>query len=168
MLFCCNQLKSSPAHLDTAYNYLNVRETSNNSSKEIDMFLKSVGLGKGYSWCSAFISYCLTQAKVYMPKMRSALARAFISKKAIKANDVLQGRVKIPKGSIVIWRKGNTLNGHIGFVTKDFTGRNLETIEGNTSSGGAGSQNDGDGVYLRKRQIQPHAYFRITNFEIVK
>ncbi len=43
-------------------------------------------------------------------------------------------------------------------------GRCAWSIEGNTSSGTAGSQRDGDGVYRRLRCIEPGSYFRIVGF----
>jgi hypothetical protein len=55
--------------------------------------------------------------------------------------------------------------GHVGFVV-EWRGKSGTTVEGNTSSGLKGSQNDGDGVYMRKRTINPYSYFRITDFTI--
>jgi hypothetical protein len=49
---------------------------------------------------------------------------------------------------------------------KQWKGKSGTTIEGNTSSGTRGSQNDGDGVYQRNRSIYPLNYFRITDFSI--
>jgi len=152
-------------HLRIAESFVGTQElTGNNDGPEVEMFLKSVGLRKGNSWCSAFVSYCLTIAKVEEPKIRSGLARAFKkSKGLINANDVLRGTKKIEAGYIVGWEKGNTVFGHIGFV-RSWGNEAGETIEGNTSSGKAGSQSDGDGVYIRTRYIQPANYFRIRWF----
>ena len=43
-----------------------------------------------------------------------------------------------------------------------------ETVEGNTSSGRAGSQRDGDGVWARTRCVSPGSYFRIVGFVPVR
>lgn len=40
---------------------------------------------------------------------------------------------------------------HIGYVIRLVSPGLLETVEGNTSSGHAGSQGDGDGVFIRQR-----------------
>jgi len=87
-------------------------------------------------------------------------------KTSIKANDVLLGTKIIPDGSLIIWEKGSTISGHIGFVEK-WNKISGKTIEGNTSSGKVGSQSDGDGVYVRTRYIEPANYFRITSFTLV-
>lgn len=142
--------------------------TGHNDGPEVEKFLKSVGRKQGDSWCSAFVSYCLTVANVRDPKIRSGLARDFKrSKNLVNANDVLRGIKKIPPGSIVGWEKGNTIFGHIGFVLTNWNKQFGTTIEGNTSSGLKGSQSDGDGVYIRSRSIQPANYFRIMWFVLV-
>lgn len=156
---------SGQKHLDIAQSFVGVQEaTGRNDGPEVEMFLQSVGRKKGDSWCSAFVSYCLTVTDVKEPTIRSGLARAFKkSKGLINANDVLRGTKKIEPGSIVGWEKGNTIFGHIGFVM-DWRQQYGTTIEGNTSSGVQGSQSDGDGVYIRSRSIQPANYFRIRWF----
>ncbi len=157
-------------HLTIAESFVGVSEaTGKNDGPEVEMFLKSVGRRKGDSWCSAFVSYCLTAAAVKEPKVRSGLARDFKrSKYVIPASEVLRGVKTIPPGSIVGWEKGNTIFGHIGFVLTDWKKQHGTTIEGNTSSGVKGSQSDGDGVYIRSRSIQPANYFRIMWFVLVK
>ena len=166
-LLCLNNVTyASPAHLDTARNYVGTKEIVNNGGYQVEQFLKSVGLQKGFSWCAAFVSYCLDKAKNKF-QIRSALARKFITSKSIPAIKVLQRRVSIPKGSLVIWEKGKTINGHIGFVNKDWCGKSGETIEGNTSPSSKGSQENGDGVYIKNREIQPYSYFRITHFTLI-
>ena len=81
----------------------------------------------------------------------------------MKASRVLLGQ-KVPKGGdLIIWRKGNTIFGHIGFVLT-WDGACGTTIEANTSDGAYGSQSNGDGVYVRERCIQPGNYFRIVSF----
>ncbi|MDQ7818832.1 MAG: hypothetical protein RDU14_17525 [Melioribacteraceae bacterium] len=157
-------------HLTIAESFVGVSETTGkNDGPEVEMFLKSVGRRKGDSWCSAFVSYCLTIADVKEPKVRSGLARDFKrSKYVIPASEVLRGVKTIPPGSIVGWEKGNTIFGHIGFVLTDWKKQYGTTIEGNTSSGVKGSQSDGDGVYIRSRSIQPANYFRIMWFILVK
>lgn len=146
-----------------AQEYTFVRESGDNDGTEVRLFLRSVGLGKGHSWCAAFISYCLDGIRSAFP-VRSAVARAFITKKSIKARDVLIGKYMPKRNDLVIWRRGETPFGHIAalIIVKRF---NLfETIEGNTSSGNRGSQHNGNGVYVRIRSIMPGNYFRITHF----
>lgn len=168
LCFLCASLPlSAQPHLDTAKSYLFVREkTGKNDGYYVEKFLKYVGRKKGDSWCAAYVSYCLGVSKVSYPTVKSGLARSFKLKSSIKANDVLLGRITIPPGSIVIWEKGSTIFGHVGFVIKWLT-KSGTTIEGNTGSGNTGSQSDGDGVYKRTRYITPGNYFRITSFTLV-
>lgn len=53
-------------------------------------------------------------------------------------------------GDIVIYRKGDTWQGHAGIVTKVMDDR-ICTTEFNTSSNHAGNQRDGEGCYPRTR-----------------
>lgn len=158
--------RSEPAHVEVARSFIGTTEHGgNNRGKEVKMFLASVGLDQGYAWCAAFVSYCLSEADVLYPTKRTAGARSFISKKSIKASDVLTGKVKVEPGWLVIWQKGNSWSGHIGIVT-EWGKRHGKGIEGNTNCG-KGSRSDGDGVCEKPESIQPGNYFRITHFEPV-
>jgi len=155
-------------HLDTAKSYVNVTElTGQNDGPEVEKFLKFVDRKKGDSWCAAFVSYCLGVNNVLAPKANSGVAQRFITKRSVSAFRVLDGTVKIPPGTILVWKRGNTWQGHVGFVV-DWNGKSGQTIEGNTSPGRKGSQRNGDGVYIRKRKIYPGNYFRITHFTFVE
>jgi hypothetical protein len=157
------------AHLDTALSYVGVREkTLRNDGPEVEKFLSYVGLRKGNSWCAAFVSYCLGVNNVVEPSIRSGLAYNFTKGKyVIKASDVLKYNLSLPKGTIVIWQKGTTIFGHIGFAVKPWSGIRGVTVEGNTSSGEKGSQSNGDGVYIRNRSINRLNYFSIRYFTLV-
>jgi hypothetical protein len=151
-------------HIQSALSFVGVKEkTGHNDGVAVEMFLHSVGLHKGDSWCGAFVGFNLTTAQVDLPKMRSGLAVNYITKTSIAAKDVLIGVKQVPDGSIFIFRHGTTIHGHTGFVLH-WNKSSGSTVEGNTSSGTAGSQSDGDGVYKRTRYIQPANYFRIVYF----
>lgn len=147
-----------------AYGFVGVKEQGNNGGYWVTRFLRSVGLKPGNPWCAAFVSFCLDSAKVKTLKTRSGLARHFISKnKTIKASKVSFENMELPQGTVVIWRRGTTMFGHVGF-TDNWKGVSGTTIEGNTTSGKKGSQWNGGGVWSRKRTINPYNYFRITDF----
>lgn len=99
--------------------------------------------------------------------IRSGLARHYWLKSPRHfrhtIGEVLAGRYSPKAGDLVIWARGNTIYGHIGFVLYDWNGDRGWTIEANTSSG-KGSQYDGDGVYKRLRKIEPFNYFKIIGF----
>ena len=154
------------AHLDTALVYVGTVEIGHNRGPEVERFQKSVGLPPGSPYCAAFVSYCLEKAGVTWPAVRTGLAQHFIRKESIRASHVLRG-VAVPMGSIVIWRKGNGWQGHAGFVVSWVFGCG-ETVEANTSPGTGGSQREGDGVWRRRRCIEPGNYFRIVSFTPVR
>lgn len=150
-----------------AYGFVGVKEEGNNDGYWVTRFLKSVGLKPGNPWCAAFVSFCLDSAKVKTLKTRSGLARHFITKnKTIKASKVVQTNMELPQGTVVVWRRGTTMSGHVGFTDK-WKGSNGTTIEGNTTSGRSGSQWNGGGVWSRKRTINPYDHFRITDFALL-
>ena len=115
------------------------------------------------------MSYVLDAAGVRAPLdghqrvIRSGLAARFITARSIRASEALRGVKQVPPGAVVVWRRGNGPYGHAGFAVA-WDGASGETVEGNTSSGQAGSQHDGDGVWRRQRTIQPGSYFRVVSF----
>lgn len=134
-----------------------VREASGrNDGPEVERYLAHVGLGPGYAWCAAFVSYHLDQCGVDNP--RSAWSPAF----ALAKDQVWSPRKAIrsprPGDVFSIWFPRMGRVGHVGLVT-GFDGKYINTIEGNSS--GPGSR-EGDGVYARRRQLSKiHA---ITNY----
>lgn len=152
--------------LKIARGFIGVKEEwGTNRGYWVNRFLLSAKSKPGNQWCAAFVSFCLDSARVQSLTVRSALARSYVRKHSVKATRVISENMEIPAGSILVWRRGNTMFGHVGFVV-EWRGKSGTTIEGNTSSGIRGSQNDGDGVYMRKRTINPYSYFRITDFTI--
>jgi len=138
-----------------------IRERSYNSGPEIDHWLRHVGLSPRNPYCAACMTHALDSAKVAWPRIRTGLAMNYRLRGSFKATDVLSGKVVLLPGDLVIWQKGNTIYGHIGVVETVVDRRTVITIEANTSSGVRGSQRDGDGVYRRRRLIEPYNYFGI-------
>lgn len=144
--------------IDSAIKYINVREIKPNRSVEIDRFNRFVGVALGSSWCGAFVSYCTNGNPV-----KAALARKHYTGKIHSAGEVIRGLYKPKFSDKIVWARGETIFGHIGFVLNWNKNSGL-TIEGNTSSGASGSQSNGDGVFIRHRQISLYNYFRIIGF----
>lgn len=160
-----------PEHLQIAKSYTGTVDRGDNTGPDVDRFLSAVGLGPGYPWCAAFVSYCLDQPidpAVTEPETRSALASDFISRNSMKASHVLMGIKQPQPGDIVIWRRGNGIFGHAGFV-EGWKKKCGQTVEGNTSPpDGSGSEYNGGGVWEKERCIQPGNYFRIVSFTSVR
>jgi len=138
----------------------------------INVWLASVGLPPGNPWCSAMASYALDVAKVQEPDVRSGLARNFVYKTPnslqIQAAKVLRGEITAKRGWMVVYQRGNTIYGHNGFITKDWTGADGVYISGNTSPPSGGSEFSGGGVWEKPATIRPGSAFRITEFIIIK
>jgi len=115
----------------------------------------------GAAWCAMFVSYVLAKAGApeILKGAQSAKGAAQVSKiknhlkakgaKQIKAADALPGDVVI-----FDWPGGYETD-HVGFIraASNKTKKQIYTIEGNTSSGVAGSQANGGGVYKRTRSF---------------
>jgi hypothetical protein len=138
---------------------LDVRERGgNNRGWWIKKFLQStdVGLDQNVPWCAAFVSYCLKFAGYRVASIRNRASVGFILSWA-KA----QGYVtpKPWRGDLICFHEApGAWPYHIGFVRRRLRiygyGWLLLTVEGNTSSGEAGSQDDGDGVFKRVRTVR--------------
>lgn len=136
--------------LEIAKTQLGVKEKplGSNGGKEVDMYLKSVGLGTGYSWCMAFIYWCFLQACI----------KAAIACPLIKTGGVLAAWNKADKkfrivddpqpGDIGIMSFGNGA-GHTFIIEKRAAGV-LQTIEGNSNNDGS---RNGTEVVRHQRQM---------------
>lgn len=152
-----------PYHVRIALNFVGTHERGYNRGPEIDRWNRHVGNPLGSSYCGAFVGYCDDSAGVISPRP-SGLAIGYRIRGSIRAEDVLAGRVLVPDGSIFIMQHTGSWHGHTGFVIQQLSNRRFETVEANTSSGVRGSQDDGDGVWRRFREIQPFSHFRIRYF----
>ena len=153
-------------HLDTAIYYYNlgVKEYGNNAGYYVEKFQKSVGISRGSPWCAAFVSYCILSNRKYIADsyvinspLASKLNRKGIS---ISYEKVLYKKYIPNAGDIVIWKRGETIYGHTGFVYKwdKYKVNEGYTIEGNVSNR----------VAFLKRKIEPLNYFRIRYFTPIK
>lgn len=140
-----------------------VRESGRNAGFWVAKFLAWTGLGTGYAWCAAFVSYCLLMAGWVAFRSAAVLGwRDWASKNG-------RQRLRPRRGMLAYWVRGSgkLQRRHIeivvsiegeqcpksvhesGIVPKGY----IHTIGGNTSSGQGGSQEDGDGVFRRLRRV---------------
>lgn len=137
---------------------IQVREVGFNEGFWVTKFLGWVGLGGGYAWCAAFISYVLMDAGW----------TTFRSAAVLKWRDWAIDNHKIggvpTRGDLAYWVKGDSRHIEIVIATEGEicpksvheSGKvpvgMIHTIGGNTSPQHKdGSQEDGDGVYRRLR-----------------
>lgn len=121
--------------LAVAITQLGVQEIPKNSNAgpAVEKYLKSVGLGKGYAWCMAFMYWCTKEASMQLglenPLFKTAGVLAMYNKeKDSVVTDPQPGDL-----FIMDFGKGQ---GHTGIVEK--VEKNIiHTIEGNTNDEGS-------------------------------
>lgn len=118
---------------------------NSNSCKYNRWYYNRDVVGSAYPWCVVFIEWLFKDSNLLMrTASSSALANWFKSQKRWYTTPQV--------GDIVFYKfsNKNVLAEHVGIVTK-IEGNAIYSIEGNTSSSSAGSQDNGGGVYERKR-----------------
>lgn len=137
-----------------------IREVPPNRGALIDAWNALAGAPVGSPWCASFVHAMFKKTGYDLPGgasvaaiLSAARAKGWVVKRPLRGDlacfDFNEGDKYGPFGD------------HIGFVERvlglrwsggKFCGY-IQTVEGNTSSGVAGSQSDGGGVYLRKRLL---------------
>jgi hypothetical protein len=135
---------------------LGIREVgANNHGPWVKKFLAEVGLPEGYAWCDAFQSF----EEHGVAGRRLPIESASVGQTYAEAVRLGWVVVRPGRGDLACYSwsaPGPPFADHIGIVVKVVKLGplvTLQTVEGNTSSGVAGSQSDGDGVFLRTRVI---------------
>lgn len=134
---------------------LGIREMGgNNHGPWVKKFLAAVGLPEGYAWCDAFQSFELEGAAGHkLPIESASVAQTYATGKKLG-----WAVTKPARGDLVCYDfdGDGQFDDHIGLIVKVLSigpMLTLQTVEGNTSSGEAGSQGDGDGVFVRRRVV---------------
>lgn len=130
-----SQTNLSKEAILSAVSQIGVEEVpkGSNAGTDVEKYLKSVGLGKGYSWCMAFVYWNVLQAttklKISNPLLKTAgvLAAYNYPKNKIVRNP--------QSGDIFIMDFGKG-QGHTGFV-EYVLNDTIHTIEGNTNDDGS-------------------------------
>lgn len=122
------------------------RETQGpNRSPAVDAIILGNGGTLGDSWCAHSIGFCCKVASVTAPAGSGAVGEW---RDWADANGKLRG---VPQRGFLCFRK-HTGASHIGIV-KAAGPDDVWSIEGNTSAGLQGSQQNGDGMFRRQRSI---------------
>lgn len=126
---------------------IGVREaTGNNDGPEVEAYLAATGLGKGYAWCAAFVSWVFQQGGFDKPQ--TPWTPALFPKSAV----IWPNKGKQPQKSDVfgIYYPHIKRIGHAGFV-ESWGANFVTTVEGNTNHTGS---SEGDGVYRKRRRTK--------------
>lgn len=160
------------AAVDTLLEYTHVRETRGyNRSPEIDRFNRLAGAPLGSSWCESaqFAGYELAARALGIdnplmrtPSVSQQLRYAKMIGSGLEVIPISKligaSTIKVKRGDCLMARRGGGTDRHIGQLWLGHAGtairqegKNIRSIEGNTSPGTRGSQRDGDGMHLRTR-----------------
>ena len=144
-----------------------IREVGgNNKGPMVELLQKTIGGAGGEAWCMAYCESCLA----YVEKKLNILSRVFASEHCLTvwSKTPQECRVKyfpLP-GAIVIWRHGQTMNGHTGIFLEAEDGQML-VVEGNTNQGlraDGDIERNGGGVYLTKRSMKKNGDMVVQGF----
>lgn len=115
--------------------------------------------GSDYPWCMAFVQWCYNEAQMKLPYKTASCSALLNWYREHHPECVVS---KPQPGDVVIYDFG-----HTGIVESAAVGK-ITAIEGNTSAGSSGSQDNGGGVYRRTRSTScVRAYIRpITAMQI--
>lgn len=130
--------------LSTARKQLGTKESpvnSNNVKYNTWYYGRAVS-GKDYSWCMAFVQWCFDQIGYRLPYMTASCSALLNWYKNNKPECIVSEPLP---GDIIIYKFGHT------GILESVSTSTITAIEGNTSSGNAGSQSNGGGVFRRVR-----------------
>lgn len=118
--------------IDSAVQEIGVQEaTGNNDGPRVEAYLRYVGLGKGYAWCAAFVSWCYGRAGRPLP--RNAWCPAlFPMARRYKAAQIAQGSIR-QADLFAIYSSSLRRIDHVGLVRQQ-KGSWIVTVEGNSAN----------------------------------
>jgi hypothetical protein len=131
-----------------AITQIGVEEVPKGSNKgpDVEKYLKSVGLGPGYSWCMAFAYWNVQKASIKLG-IKNPLFKTAGVMAQWNNSKALHSATPAP-GYLFILDEGKGL-GHTGLV-EYVVGNTIHTIEGNTNNDGS---REGYEVCRRVRKI---------------
>ncbi|SEW01968.1 CHAP domain-containing protein [Chitinophaga sp. YR573] len=121
-----------------------------NSGEKVNMYLASVGLKPGYSWCMAFVYWCASQAALQLDIKNPLIKTGGVLRQWNEntLRKLVNRSSSVSPGDIFIMDTGKG-TGHTGLV-KSISRGLIETVEGNTNDDGS---REGYEVCIRHRSI---------------
>lgn len=148
----------APTISDVYLSQLGVREaTGKNDGPEVEKYLRSVGLGKGNAWCSAFVHWCMKEAGL-PNKINAWSPTAHNPKNIIYMAGKLREEPKAGDVGTLYYSKLKRI-GHAYFYHERLNSTVYKSVEGNTNEAGS---REGDGVYMKYRSF--NATYSITRW----
>lgn len=143
-----------------------VGTTENPPGSNRQPFAPLAGHAQGHPWCASFVVAVARSVGLRLPS-ESAYTPTMFNGFAATGSGFRPGKgVPITPGSIVFFDFPDSVHRiqHVGICT-GVSANYVTCIEGNTSPGVNGSQDNGGGVYLRTRPIAHVAGFGRPNFK---
>lgn len=144
-----------------------LEKTNRNDGERIGQYLRYTGLGEGYAWCAAFVSWCFNQAGYASP--RTAWSPSLFPSKRIiwrkgdrvpaaaAGNASARRAVRPQRGDVfALWYAHLKRIGHAGFVD-EWGDSMVITVEGNTSDG-----QKQEGVFRKRRPV--HSIYAVASW----
>ncbi len=128
-------------------------KTGKNDGPQINKYLESVGIRTNAPYCAAFVFYCfdvVTLDKNMIPITKTAVANQIFSEaKKLGIPTFYSASID----DLIVWKYSNSWSGHIERIFEVHKAGWVLTVGANTSNGKRGSQREGNGVYIRRRNI---------------
>lgn len=142
--------KNIPTDITSVYlSQIGVREaTGHNDGRDVEKYLRSVGLSRGYPWCAAFVHWCLDSAGINNT-INGAASSAHNSKDLVWYHKT-QLKIPEPGDVFTLWFTALNRIGHTGFFHRKVNSSVYESVEGNTNEQGS---REGDGVDKKYRSF---------------
>jgi len=149
-----------------AYNFVGIKEDKNNTGQMIERFQKAVdGKAVGEPWCMSFVQYLIdfTDNMYDAIMMSSSENRSLIYKTehcmtCFNKTDKMQRLLLPDTGALILWsyyKNGKeTGSGHVGIIVDVLDNHVVKTVEGNTSDPDNKIVREGEGVYLKTRDLR--------------
>lgn len=133
---------------------------NSNAGPAVESYLKSVGLGKGYAWCMAFVYWSVKEASKQLNTETPLIKTAGVLRQWNEITPKMKVTKSPKSGDIFIMDYGKG-QGHTGFVVEVRADGSLKTIEGNTND--EGSREGYEVAYRIRKQSAIKGYIRILN-----
>lgn len=148
-----------------AKKWVGVKEKGgNNRGPEVEMFQKAVdGKASKEAWCMAFVQYCIKQIEHGF----NAKSKVYKSEHCLTTYGNSPDSIKLENpevGCVIIWRHGESSNGHTGIVTEIIDKDWVRVCEGNTGNPDDVVEREGDGVFLKKRSVHGAGEMKVWGY----
>lgn len=143
-----------------------------NKGQIVEAFQKAVdGKAVGEAWCLSWAMFCCKNVDAAVSDILEketglhALENTEHCLTCWYKSPVTNQFTEPHPGDIAIWRHGTSSSGHCGIVVQVENGTGyMWTVEGNTSSTDSSVQREGDGVYLKRRNIRATGSMKVIGF----